>query len=143
MIKTNGGNDMLSQNLKNIKKLWPSVSTILSVPHNKKEYLNLCNRLDELIDEVGNDQKHSLASLMETIGLLIEKYEEEHYPLKKINGIDVLKSLMEEHNLKQSDLPEIGSQGVVSEILCEKRELNLRQIKILSKKFSVSPSVFI
>ena len=143
MIKTNGRNKMLSLELKNIKKIWPSVSKILAVPHNKKEYLNLCERLDELIDEVGNDEKHPLASLMETIGLLISKYEEENYPVKESNGITVLKELMVEHSLNQTDLKEIGSQGVVSEILNGKRELNIRQIKLLSKRFSVSPAVFI
>jgi HTH-type transcriptional regulator/antitoxin HigA len=50
---------------------------------------------------------------------------------------------MEEHNLKQSDLSEIGSQGVVSEILNGKRTLNVAQIKALSKRFKVSPAVFI
>ena len=134
---------MLSSNLKNIEKVWPQVSGILSVPHNKKEYLNLCNRLDELVDEVGNNQDHPLSSLMETIGLLISQYEEEIYPIQEIHGTEVLKELMEENELKQSDLEMIGSQGVVSEILNGKRELNIRQIKLLGKKFSVSPSVFI
>lgn len=134
---------MLSSELKNIEKLWPSVAEVLSVPHNKRDYLNLCNTLDELIDEVGNNEKHPLATLMETIGLLIAKYEEEKYPIKESNGIEILKWLMHEHGLKQADLSEIGSQGVVSEILTGKRELNIRQIKLLAKIFSVSPSVFI
>jgi HTH-type transcriptional regulator/antitoxin HigA len=50
---------------------------------------------------------------------------------------------MQEHSLKQSDLPEIGSQGVVSEILNGKRQLNTRQIKALAERFAVSPVVFI
>jgi len=50
---------------------------------------------------------------------------------------------MQEHRLRQSDLPEIGSQGVVSEVLAGKRELNARQIKRLAKRFGVSPAVFI
>jgi HTH-type transcriptional regulator/antitoxin HigA len=49
---------------------------------------------------------------------------------------------MEEHDLKQSDLPEIGSQGVISEILSGKRQFNVRQIKLLSNRFKVSPAVF-
>jgi len=49
----------------------------------------------------------------------------------------------EEHHLKQSDLSEIGSQGVVSEILSGKRQLNTRQIKLLSARFHVSSAVFI
>ncbi len=134
---------MLSSGLKNVEKVWPSVSEMLSVPQNRKEYLNLCERLDELADEVGNDGRHPLASLMETMGLLISRYEEEHYPVEESKGVTVLKELMLEHNLKQSDLTEIGSQGVVSEILNGKRELNVRQIKLLSQRFSVHPSVFI
>jgi HTH-type transcriptional regulator/antitoxin HigA len=50
---------------------------------------------------------------------------------------------MEEHDLRQSDLPEIGSQGVISEMLSGKRQFNVRQIKLLSKRFKVSPAVFI
>jgi HTH-type transcriptional regulator/antitoxin HigA len=50
---------------------------------------------------------------------------------------------MSEHDLRQTDLPEIGSQGVVSEVLTGKRELNTRQIKRLAKRFNVSPAVFI
>ena len=50
---------------------------------------------------------------------------------------------MEEHGLKQKDLSELGSQGVVSEILNRKRELNLRQVRALGERFQVSASVFI
>jgi len=50
---------------------------------------------------------------------------------------------MEEHGLTQSDLPEVGSRGVVSEILSGKRELNIRQIRALAKRFRVSPAVFV
>jgi len=134
---------MINSELKKVEKIWPSVSDYLSVPHNKKEYLKLCNTLDNLIDEVRNNEKHPLSSLMETIGLLISKYEDEHYRVKDISGINTLKELMNENNLKQTDLKEIGSQGVISEILNGKRELNIRQIKLLSEKFNVSPSVFI
>ncbi len=49
----------------------------------------------------------------------------------------VLASLMEEHGLKQSDLPKIGAQSVVSTVLAGKRHLNLRQVKALAKRFGV------
>ena len=45
--------------------------------------------------------------------------------------------------MTQSDLPEVGSQGVISEILNNKRELNVRQIRILAKKFKISPAAFV
>jgi len=50
---------------------------------------------------------------------------------------------MDEHGLTQSDLPEIGSQEVVSEILNGKRELNVRLIRALAKRFHVSPAMFV
>jgi len=50
--------------------------------------------------------------------------------------------LMEQHGLRQGDMPEIGSQGVVSEILSGKRDLNVRQIRALSERFGVSPATF-
>jgi len=129
--------------LKEIAKVWPDIQPIFSVPHNEKGYNKLVNLLDNLIDEVGNKENHPLASLMETIGSLIETYESQYINDIEGNAIDVLNALMEEHGLKQSDLSEIGSQGVVSEILAGKRQLNVRQIKTLSKRFKVSPAVFI
>jgi HTH-type transcriptional regulator/antitoxin HigA len=58
-------------------------------------------------------------------------------------GVQALKFLMEQHGLKQSDLSEIGSQGVVSEILMGKRELNIRQVRALSERFGVSAATFV
>ena len=58
-------------------------------------------------------------------------------------GVQALKFLMEQHGLKQSDLTEIGSQGVVSEILTGKRELNIRQVRALSERFGVSAATFV
>jgi HTH-type transcriptional regulator/antitoxin HigA len=59
------------------------------------------------------------------------------------SGAEMLRYFMNEHDLAQADLPEVGSQGVVSEILHGKRELNLRQIRALAERFHVSPAVFI
>jgi HTH-type transcriptional regulator/antitoxin HigA len=129
--------------LKEIAKVWPNIQPIFSVPHNKKDYNKLVNLLDNLIDEVGNNENHPLISLMETIGSLIEIYESQYINEMEGTPIDALNALLVEHGLKQSDLSEIGTQGVVSEILSGKRQLNVRQIKILSKRFKVSPAVFI
>jgi len=129
--------------LKEIAKVWPDIQPIFSVPHNEKDYNKLVNFLDSLIDEVGNNENHPLTSLMETIGSLIETYESQYINEMEGDPIVALNALMEEHRLKQLDLSEIGSQGVVSEILSGKRQLNVRQIKILSKRFKVSPAVFI
>jgi HTH-type transcriptional regulator/antitoxin HigA len=122
--------------------LWPAVARVISVPHTQEEYEQAVRRLDELIDEVGGDEDHPLASLMETLGTLIENYENNHFREPTGDPISSLKYLMTDHNLRQRDLPELGSQGIVSEILSSKRQLNIRQIKALSERFHVSPAVF-
>jgi HTH-type transcriptional regulator / antitoxin HigA len=115
---------------------------LLSI-RNEREYDLAVERLNRLLDEVGTDEQHPLYTLLDTLGTLIHAYEEEHHPIPECSGADVLRLLMEEHALTQSDLPEIGSQGVVSEILRGKRELNVRQIRALATRFHVSPAVFI
>ena len=132
----------MNTQLEKIAKIWPGIQSIFSVPHNQNEYNRLVHILDGLIDEVGENESHPLASLMETLGSLIESYEAQNIPEIQGSPSDALKALMEEHDLKQSDFPEIGSQGVISEILSGKRQLNVRQIKLLSNRFNVSPAVF-
>jgi HTH-type transcriptional regulator / antitoxin HigA len=56
------------------------ISKLLNFPHNEKEYEEAVRLLDNLIDTVGEDENHPLASLMEILGVLIEKYEDEHVP---------------------------------------------------------------
>jgi HTH-type transcriptional regulator/antitoxin HigA len=96
-----------------------------------------------LIDEATAQYKPLIESLIDTLGTLIKDYEDRNIPEPEGDAIGCLKFLMLEHNLKQSDLKELGSQGVVSEILSGKRQLNVRQIKTLSRRFKISPAVFI
>lgn len=133
----------MNTQLDNISKIWPSIKSIFSVPHTEKEYQNLIKILDNLIDEIGDNESHELAPVMETIGRLVENYEEKNLKINECSAIESLKYLMHEHGLKQSDLKEIGSQGVVSEVLTGKRALNIEQIRKISGKFHVSPLVFI
>ncbi len=71
---------MLKSDIKKIITDWPKVSSVIYVPHTEKEYNQLVTLLDSLIDEVGENEDHPLASLMDIIGALIEKYETDHVP---------------------------------------------------------------
>ena len=62
------------------QNVWPMLTEVVFVPHVQSEYQRLTEVLDTLIDVVGEDEDHPLASLMEVIGVLIEKYEDEHVP---------------------------------------------------------------
>ena len=100
------------------------------------------HKLNELLDAGAAAEDHPLADLVDTLGVLIAKYDAQHVHFKNASPIDGLRLLMEQHQLTPSDLPEIGTQGVVSAILRGKRPLNIRQIKALAKRFSVTPIAF-
>jgi HTH-type transcriptional regulator/antitoxin HigA len=66
--------------LENVTKAWPPISRAVRVPQTDADYRDLVQLLDRLTDEVGEDENHPLASLMDVLGVLIEKYEDEHVP---------------------------------------------------------------
>jgi HTH-type transcriptional regulator/antitoxin HigA len=125
-----------------LEKSWPAVENYFSI-HNKKDYESAVKMLDQLLDEVGDNERHPLYSFLEVLGIVLENYESEHYGWEGVSGVAVFKYLIEEHGLRQNDFPEIGSQGVVSEILSGKRQLNVGQIRKLSERFKVSPAAFL
>ena len=59
---------------------WSSLADTVFVPHSEQEYRRLVGLLDRLIDEVGEDEAHPLASLMEIVGVLIQNYEDQQVP---------------------------------------------------------------
>lgn len=128
--------------LKEIEPVWTAVAPILLI-RDEAEYDAAVVRLNVLLDEVGDDDTHPLYTLLDTLGTLIHAYEAEAIVLPEVSGVAALCFLMDEHGLRQSDLPEVGSQGVVSELLSGKRRLNTRQIRALTARFGVSPAVFI
>ena len=71
---------MLATRAQQVVRIWPTVAPVVHVPTNEREYDETVSLLDFLIDEVGEDETHPLASLMEVLGVLIEKYEDEHVP---------------------------------------------------------------
>jgi HTH-type transcriptional regulator/antitoxin HigA len=110
---------------------------------NDADYEKAVAALNRLLDAGAANENHPLADLVNTLGSLIGEYDDVHYPAQEVSPLAMLRFLMIENSLAQSDLPEIGSQGVVSEILSGKRDLNVRQIKALSGRFHVPPGVFV
>jgi HTH-type transcriptional regulator/antitoxin HigA len=81
--------------------------------------------------------------LAELLTLLIEDFEEKRYRIPRAKPLDVVRFLMEQHNLLQKDLADVfGTRSIVSEVLSGKRDLNKDHIERLSARFHVSPEVF-
>jgi HTH-type transcriptional regulator/antitoxin HigA len=116
----------------------------LSPIHTKAQYGRMVQLMNGLVDEVGSNEKHPLADLLEIVGDIIAVYEGRHYPIADAEPREVLRLLIEQNNLQQKDLAtELGSQSVVSEVLSGKREINARQAKALGVRFAVSPGAFL
>ena len=122
---------------------WPQVAPLLATPRNKAEFERLVEALDEVLDAGGADERNPLASLADHLGSLIADYEASHRPMREMPTTKFLRELIKQHGLKQSDLPEIGTQSVVSEILSGRRKLNLRQVSALAKRFRLPADAFI
>ncbi|MDS4042389.1 MAG: helix-turn-helix domain-containing protein [Candidatus Competibacter sp.] len=130
--------------LNTIIEHWQYLAPIVKRPENEKDYETLVSHLDALLDLVGDDDRHSLTGLVDIISDQISAYEAEHHQPPVVRGVVALRFLMDEHGLTQSDFKqEIGSQGVVSEILNGHRKLNLKHIKKLAERFQLSPETFI
>lgn len=133
----------MNDNLKLAVEHRDFVSPLLTKPQSEADYDALARALDELLDIVGEDETHPFMGLVDIIGDWIEAYDHEHRPMPVASGVDVLRYMMREHGLTQSDLPGVGTQSVVSEVLSGKRQLNLRQIRWLAERFGVTVETFI
>ncbi len=110
---------------------------------NRMDYKRATKALDAIVDAIGENASHPLAELAEAISVFVERYEIQRLPAASTTPGDVLRLLMQQHGLRQRDLPEIGSQGVISELLSGRRQPNARQIRLLAARFGVSPTVFL
>lgn len=107
------------------------------------DYNKAIASLNQLLDAGGADERSELASVVHVLGVLIGEYEDRNDAPAVVKPGNMLRFLMDQHRLSQSDLPEIGSQGVVSEVLNGKRELNLRQVKALAARFNLPMEAFV
>ncbi len=102
------------------------------------QYLSVLDKLASKTHPTEEEEKYA-----EILMTLIEAYEDERHPIPEASPVEVLRALMEANNLRQKDLvPIFGSEGIVSEILHRKRDLNKGHIEKLSRRFHVSPAVF-
>jgi len=105
------------------------------------DYNNALKRLETIFDAPIGSPESDEADIL---GLLIDDYEQKHYPIEAPDPIEAIKIRMEEMQLKQVDLvKEIGGKSRVSEILNKKRKLTVGMIRKLTKKLNLSPGLLI
>lgn len=132
-------------NLNDLQHAWEQLKQAAHITPIRDEahYEKMVQLADTLVEAIGNAKKHPLLDLLDLVSELIRTYDAEHYVVPDASPRVVLRFLMEQHGLSQSDLPEIGNQSVISMLLSGSRQLNVRQIKALSTRFQVPPGVFL
>jgi len=107
----------------------------------EKDYEKALDRLEVIFDAKINSKEGDEADIL---SLLIENYENQHYPIESPDPIEAIKIRMEEMNLKQKDLVGvIGGKSRVSEILNKKKRLTVDMIRELERILSISASVLV
>jgi HTH-type transcriptional regulator / antitoxin HigA len=108
----------------------------------KTQYKQYCRELEELV--TSSSKSKSVQDEVELLTLLIETWDKEHNTFKDVDPITLLRSLMDEHNLKAKDLVEIlgVSKGLISDILNYKKGLSKEIIRRLSDYFKISQEAF-
>lgn len=122
------------------------MSVLPSAITNDEELERMTEQIDRLITK---DIKQGSLSpeedrLLELLSVLVEEYEDKHYPIPDASPNEVLRFLMEQKDMKQSDLLHIfGSSGITSEVVNGKRSISKAQAKKLAEFFKVSVELFI
>jgi HTH-type transcriptional regulator / antitoxin HigA len=132
--------------LESVQSAWQDLNKLVPLGPitGDKDYERRVRVMNELLDRIGANESHRLMPLLDLLAKQVETYEAKHHVLAEATPAAVLAYLMEEHDLKQTDLAEeLGGQSIVSAILNGKRQLNARQVKALAKRFAVSPAAFL
>lgn len=113
------------------------------VIHSERENRYYLEKLEELNDRWAELTKAE-RDLYDTLSVLIEDFEKKAYRVRAVTPIEAIKELMLANNLKQKDLVGVfETPSIASEVLKGKRALTTDHIRRLSKRFNVSPAVFL
>jgi len=109
----------------------------IKVIKNNKDYESTLKEIDILM-EIDPPEGSSKYDKLDLLSILVEKYEEEHFPIDSPDPIEAIKFRMEQMGLTTSDLGIfIGSRGRASEILNKKRKLTISMIRSLSRNLKI------
>lgn len=108
---------------------------------NEEDYQNALQKLDEIFDaKKGTEEGDELEILI----ILVDNYENEHFPIGMPDPIEAIKFRMEQMGMKQKDLEEVfGFKSRVSEILNKKRKLTLEMVRKLNTTLHIPTEVLI
>lgn len=137
--------DMAVANPQTILQAWMPFKKAIGVTsvHSEEDYARATATIEALLDEIGDDEDHPLADVLDYLADQVKAYEDERFPIPKAEPHEVLRFLMEQHGLRQEDLGDCAPQSRISEILAGKRSISKENAKRLGRRFNVRADIFL
>lgn len=128
-----------------ILRAWMPFKAVVGVTsvRTDDDYAQARATIDALIDEIGDDENHPLADVLDYLANQVKAYEDEHFAIPEAEPREVLRFLMAQHGLKQEDLADCAPQGRISDILNGKRGISKDLAKKLARRFNVRADLFL
>ncbi len=123
---------------------WQSFDALVHLRplHDEAGYKRTVVLMNSLLAVTGDNEDHPLSGLLELVGDLVSKYEQEHHAIEAVEPRDALRFLIDARSLKQGDLSGIVAQSNLSAILAGKRKISAALAGKLGRFFGVSPALF-
>jgi HTH-type transcriptional regulator / antitoxin HigA len=124
---------------------WIPFKTLAGVTsvHTEDDYEQAQKLLSVLIDEIRDDENHPLIDFVDYLAEQIKAYEDDNFTIPTSEPCEILKFLMDQHNLNQTDLSDCIAQSHISAILAGRRSISKETAKKLAKRFNVRADLFI
>jgi len=108
----------------------------------ENDYAQVRATIDVLLDEIGDDENHPLADVLDYLADQVKAYEDENFQIPEAEPKEVLRFLMDQHGLKQEDLGDCAPQSRISDILSGRRSISKEIAKRFARRFHVRVDVF-
>lgn len=128
-----------------ILRAWMPFKQLIGVTsvHSAEDYAQASATIAALLDEVGDNENHPLAEVLDYLADQVKAYEDENFQIPQAQPSEVLRFLMEQHGLKQDDLGDCAPQNRISDMLSGKRAISKEIAKRLAQRFHVRADVFL
>lgn len=135
----------LDIDVRSLQKAWAAFDELahLRPIRTKKEYDRTVRLMNGILDVVGDAEDHPLAGLLDLVGEIVAEFDSRRHAIPRGSPREVLRFLMEQREMRQSDLAGVVPQGNLSAILAGRREISATLAGRLSSFFGVSAEVFI
>ena len=128
-----------------ILRAWEPFKEVVGVTavRTEDDYARARAVIEVLLNAIGADENHPLADVLDYLGDQVAAYEDEHVVIPEAEPKEVLRFLMDQHELNQDDLADCAPQGRISDILNGRRAISKDIARKLARRFHVSPALFL